>query len=112
LKNLLPLGVSGEFDTRGNGLGCQPTDPGLVGAMGTFWCSREDSLSQPSCHIELAADGAASVAGTRTRGIEIALDRLAHRDAEGNQWQHHGLSWGGFTPRVLTSTITRKCLIG
>ena len=44
-------------------------------------------------HIELAADGTAFVEGTRTKVVEIALDRLAHHwDAEEIQRQHHHLT--------------------
>ncbi len=40
-------------------------------------------------HIEIAADGTAFVEGTRTKVVEIALDRLAHHwDAEEIQRQH------------------------
>ena len=46
-------------------------------------------------HVEVGADGAAFVAGTRTKVLEIALDRLAHQwDAEEIQRQHPGLSLG------------------
>jgi uncharacterized protein (DUF433 family) len=44
-------------------------------------------------HIELAADGTALVEGTRTKVVEIALDRLAHHwDAEEIQRQHPHLT--------------------
>ncbi len=43
--------------------------------------------------IEIAADGTALVEGTRTKVVEIALDRLAHhRDAEEIQRQHPHLT--------------------
>ncbi len=44
-------------------------------------------------HIEIAADGTAVVEGTRTKVVEIALDRLAHHwDAEEIQRQHPHLT--------------------
>ena len=44
-------------------------------------------------HIEIAGDGTAVVEGTRTKVIEIALDRLAHHgDAEEIQRQHPHLT--------------------
>jgi len=44
-------------------------------------------------HIEFAADGTALVEGTRTKVVEIALDRLAHHwDAEEIQRQHPHLT--------------------
>jgi uncharacterized protein (DUF433 family) len=44
-------------------------------------------------HIEIAADGTALVEGTRTKVVEIALDRLAHhRGAEEIQRQHPHLT--------------------
>lgn len=44
-------------------------------------------------HIEIAADGTALVEGTRTKVVEIALDRLAHHwDAEEMQRQHPHLT--------------------
>jgi len=44
-------------------------------------------------HIEIAADGTALVEGTRTKVVEIALDRLAHHwDAEEIQRQHPHLT--------------------
>jgi uncharacterized protein (DUF433 family) len=46
-------------------------------------------------HIEIAADGTALVEGSRTKVIEIALDRLAHHwDAEEIQRQHPQLTLG------------------
>jgi len=43
--------------------------------------------------IEIAADGKALVEGTRTKVVEIALDRLAHhRGAEEIQRQHPHLT--------------------
>jgi uncharacterized protein (DUF433 family) len=46
-------------------------------------------------HIEIAADGTALVEGTRTKVVEIALDRLAHHwDAEEIQRQHPHLTLG------------------
>ncbi len=46
-------------------------------------------------HIEIAADGIALVEGTRTKVVEIALDRLAHHwDAEEIQRQHPHLTLG------------------
>lgn len=46
-------------------------------------------------HIEIAADGTVLVEGTRTKVIEIALDRLAHHwDAEEIQRQHPHLTLG------------------
>jgi len=44
-------------------------------------------------HIAIDADGTALVEGTRTKVVEIALDRLAHHwDAEEIQRQHHHLT--------------------
>ena len=44
-------------------------------------------------HIELAADGVAVIAGTRTKVVEVVLDRLAHHwDADEIQRQHPHLS--------------------
>ncbi|MCE9630064.1 MAG: DUF433 domain-containing protein [Planctomycetia bacterium] len=46
-------------------------------------------------HIEIAADGTALVEGTRTKVLEVALDRLAHHwDAEEIQRQHSHLTLG------------------
>ena len=46
-------------------------------------------------HIELASDGTAFVAGTRTKVLEIALDRIAHHwDADEIHRQHPHLSLG------------------
>ena len=46
-------------------------------------------------HIEIAADGTALVEGTRTKVVEIALDRLSHHwDAEEIQRQHPHLTLG------------------
>ncbi|MFM8986843.1 MAG: DUF433 domain-containing protein [Planctomycetia bacterium] len=46
-------------------------------------------------HIEIAADGTVLVEGTRTKVVEIALDRLAHHwDAEEIQRQHPHLTLG------------------
>ncbi len=44
-------------------------------------------------HIEMSAGGVPCVEGTRTKVVEIALDRLAHHwDAEEIQRQHPHLS--------------------
>jgi len=44
-------------------------------------------------HIEAAADGAAMIAGTKTKVLEVVLDRLAHHwDADEIQRQHPYLS--------------------
>ena len=44
-------------------------------------------------YIELAEDGAPSIAGTPTKVVEIVLDRLAHNgDAGEIHRQHHHLS--------------------
>lgn len=44
-------------------------------------------------HIEISASGVPIVEGTRTKVVEIALDRLAHHwDAEEIQRQHPHLS--------------------
>jgi uncharacterized protein (DUF433 family) len=46
-------------------------------------------------HIELDAAGVPYLAGTRTKVIEVALDRLAHHwDADEIQRQHPHLSLG------------------
>lgn len=46
-------------------------------------------------HIQLSADGAPYLEGTRTKVIEIALDSLAHHwDAEELQRQHPHLMMG------------------
>ena len=46
-------------------------------------------------HIELASDGTAYVAGTRTKVLEVALDRIAHHwDADEIHRQHPHLSLG------------------
>lgn len=46
-------------------------------------------------HIEISADGTVLVEGTRTKVIEVALDRLAHHwDAEEIQRQHPQLTLG------------------
>lgn len=53
-------------------------------------------MATVSCpHIEIAADGTVLVEGTRTKVIEVALDRLAHHwDAEEIQRQHPHLTLG------------------
>lgn len=44
-------------------------------------------------HVQIAAGGTALVEGTRTKVVEIALDRLAHHwDAEEIQRQHPHLT--------------------
>jgi uncharacterized protein (DUF433 family) len=44
-------------------------------------------------HIEVAAEGVAMIAGTRTKVVEVVLDRLAHHwDADEIQRQHSYLS--------------------
>ena len=44
-------------------------------------------------HIEMAADGVAMIAETRTKVVEVVLDRLAHHwDADEIQRQHPYLS--------------------
>lgn len=44
-------------------------------------------------HIEISADGVAMIAGTRTKVVEVVLDRLAHHwDADEIQRQHPYLS--------------------
>ena len=44
-------------------------------------------------HIEVAADGVAMIAGTKTKVLEVVLDRLAHHwDADEIQRQHPYLS--------------------
>ena len=44
-------------------------------------------------HIEVAAEGVALIAGTRTKVVEVVLDRLAHHwDADEIQRQHPYLS--------------------
>ena len=44
-------------------------------------------------HIEFAAEGVAMIAGTRTKVVEVVLDRLAHHwDADEIQRQHPYLS--------------------
>jgi len=44
-------------------------------------------------HIEVAAEGVAMIAGTRTKVVEVVLDRLAHHwDADEIQRQHPYLS--------------------
>ena len=46
-------------------------------------------------HIELSADGVPFLEGTRTKVVEIALDRIAHHwDAEEIQRQHPHLTLG------------------
>jgi len=46
-------------------------------------------------HIEITPEGAAYIAGTRTKVLEIALDRIAHRwDADEIHRQHPHLSLG------------------
>lgn len=46
-------------------------------------------------HIELNSDGVPMLAGTRTKVIQIALDRLAHHwDADEIQRQHPHLALG------------------
>ena len=46
-------------------------------------------------HIEISAEGVAYVAGTQTKVIEIALDRIAHHwDADEIRRQHPHLSLG------------------
>jgi uncharacterized protein (DUF433 family) len=50
-------------------------------------------LSYP--HIEISHEGVPVLAGTRTKVIEIALDRIAHHwDADEIQRQHPHLSLG------------------
>jgi uncharacterized protein (DUF433 family) len=44
-------------------------------------------------HIEATAEGVATIAGTRTKVVEVVLDRLAHHwDADEIQRQHPYLS--------------------
>ncbi len=44
-------------------------------------------------HIEISANGAAVIAGTRTKVVEVVLDRLAHHwDADEIHRQHPHLS--------------------
>jgi len=46
-------------------------------------------------HIEIASDGTATIAGTKTKVVEIALDRLAyHWDADEIKRQHPHLTLG------------------
>lgn len=46
-------------------------------------------------HIEVTSEGVAYVAGTRTKVIEVALDRIAHHwDADEIHRQHPHLSLG------------------
>ena len=46
-------------------------------------------------HIELRSPGVAYIAGTQTKVVEIALDRIAHHwDADEIQRQHPHLSLG------------------
>ena len=46
-------------------------------------------------HIELTSDGVPLISGTRTKVVEIALDRLAHSwDAEEIRRQHPHLTLG------------------
>ena len=46
-------------------------------------------------HIEIADDGTATIAGTKTKVIEVALDRLAyHWDADEIKRQHPHLTLG------------------
>jgi uncharacterized protein (DUF433 family) len=46
-------------------------------------------------HIKLSADGVPFLEGTRTKVVEIALDRIAHHwDAEEIQRQHPHLTLG------------------
>lgn len=46
-------------------------------------------------HIEISSDGVAYLAGTRTKVIEVALDRIAHHwDADEIRRQHPHLSLG------------------
>ncbi len=46
-------------------------------------------------HIEVTSDGVAYVAGTRTKVLEVALDRIAHHwDADEIYRQHPHLSLG------------------
>ncbi len=46
-------------------------------------------------HIEVSPDGTAYVAGTRTKVLEVALDRIAHHwDADEIHRQHPHLSLG------------------
>jgi uncharacterized protein (DUF433 family) len=51
------------------------------------------TISYP--HVEITDDGVPILAGTRTKVIEIALDRIAHHwDADEIQRQHPHLSLG------------------
>ena len=44
-------------------------------------------------HIEISAEGVATITGTRTKVIEVVLDRLAHHwDADEIQRQHPTLT--------------------
>ena len=44
-------------------------------------------------HVEMSAQGAAMIAGTRTKVVEVVLDRIAHHwDADEMQRQHPHLS--------------------
>ena len=46
-------------------------------------------------HIEIAEDGTATIAGTKTKVVEVALDRLAyHWDADEIKRQHPHLTLG------------------
>ena len=46
-------------------------------------------------HIEISTDGTARIAGTKTKVVEIALDRLSyHWDAEEIKRQHPHLTLG------------------
>lgn len=46
-------------------------------------------------HIEISSDGVAYLAGTQTKVIEVALDRIAHHwDADEIRRQHPHLSLG------------------
>lgn len=46
-------------------------------------------------HIEIAADGTATILGTKTKVVEVALDRLAyHWDADEIKRQHPHLTLG------------------
>ena len=46
-------------------------------------------------HIEIADDGTATIAGTKTKVVEVALDRLAyHWDADEIKRQHPHLTLG------------------
>lgn len=82
--------------------GGRKSTPSPLLALGKFWagvwlvCSASRTFLMATVsypHIELAADGTALVEGTRTKVVEIALDRLAHHwDAEEIQRQHPHLT--------------------